>query len=45
MKNVLVFGEVLLRLTPPNNLKIIQTNSFNLYFGGAEANVAVGLSN
>lgn len=45
MKNVLVLGEVLLRLTPPNNLKIIQTNSFNLYFGGAEANVAVGLSN
>lgn len=45
MKHVLVLGEVLLRLTPPNNLKIGQANSFNLYFGGAEANVAIGLSN
>ncbi|GAB6167989.1 sugar kinase [Clostridium carnis] len=45
MKKVLVLGEVLLRLTPPDNLKIGQTSSFNACFGGAEANVAVGLSN
>lgn len=45
MKQILVLGEVLLRLTPPENLKIGQTKSFNMCFGGAEANVAVGLSN
>ena len=45
MKQILVLGEVLLRLTPPGNLKIGQNNSFNMCFGGAEANVAVGLAN
>lgn len=44
MKSILVLGEVLLRLTPPNNFKIGQANSFDICFGGAEANVAVGLS-
>lgn len=34
-----------MRLTPPNNNKIVQTNSFDMYFGGAEVNLAVGLSN
>ncbi|MDM0497487.1 sugar kinase [Clostridium perfringens] len=45
MKKVLVLGEMLMRLTPPNNNKIGQANSFNVCFGGAEVNVAVGLSN
>lgn len=45
MKKVLVLGEMLMRLTPPNNNKIGQVNNFNVCFGGAEANVAVGLSN
>lgn len=45
MKKILVLGEVLLRLTPPNNYRIGQTDSFNICFGGAELNVAVGLSN
>lgn len=45
MSKVLVLGEVLLRLTPPDNLKIGQTSRFDVCFGGAEANVAVGLSN
>ncbi|ATD55783.1 sugar kinase [Clostridium chauvoei] len=44
MSKVLVLGEVLLRLTPPNNLKISQTSNLDICFGGAEANVAVGLS-
>lgn len=44
MSTVLVLGEVLLRLTPPNNLKISQANTLDICFGGAEANVAVGLS-
>lgn len=45
MKKVLVLGEMLMRLTPPNNNKIGQVNNFNVCFGGAEVNVAVGLSN
>lgn len=45
MKSVLVLGEMLMRLTPPNNNKIGQVNNFNVCFGGAEVNVAVGLSN
>lgn len=45
MKKVLVLGEMLMRLTPPNNNKIGQVNSFDVCFGGAEVNVAVGLSN
>ncbi|WP_024615473.1 sugar kinase [Clostridium sp. Ade.TY] len=43
MGKVLVLGELLMRLTPPNNLRLDQTNSFDICFGGAEANVAVGL--
>ena len=45
MKKVLAIGEILLRLTPPSNLKICHASSFDFCFGGAEANVAVGLSN
>lgn len=45
MKKVLAIGEILLRLTPPSNLKICNASSFDFCFGGAEANVAVGLSN
>ncbi|MGL5347105.1 MAG: sugar kinase [Peptostreptococcaceae bacterium] len=45
MKKVLAIGEILLRLTPPSNLKISQASNFDFCFGGAEANVAVGLSN
>ncbi len=38
-------GELLLRLAPPNYEKIRMTNSFIVTYGGAEANVAVSLSN
>ncbi len=41
---VLGFGEIMLRLTPPENQKIIQTNSFNAEYGGGEANVITSLS-
>lgn len=33
-----------MRLSPPNLLRLSQTNSFNLHYGGAEANVAASLS-
>ncbi|MBM7834167.1 sugar kinase [Clostridium sardiniense] len=45
MRKVLVLGELLMRLTPPNNLRLDQTSTLEMYFGGAEANVAVGLKN
>ncbi|MCX8123875.1 MAG: sugar kinase [Spirochaetes bacterium] len=38
------WGEVLLRLSPPATQQLMQTNVFHSYFGGAEANCAVMLS-
>ena len=38
---VVTFGEIMLRLTPPGNLRLAQTPHFEITFGGAEANVAV----
>lgn len=40
---VITFGELMLRLNPPGYQRIIQTNSFDITYGGAEANVAVSL--
>jgi len=42
---VLTFGEIMLRLSPPNFSRIIQTRSYDAIFGGGEANVAVSLAN
>ena len=44
-KKVVTFGEIMLRLSPPNFERFVQSNSFNVSFGGAEANVAVSLAN
>lgn len=41
---VLTFGEMMLRLKPPAFSRILQTNSFEATYGGAEANVATSLS-
>ncbi len=41
----LTVGEILLRLTPPNNELIATTNSFEARYGGSEANIAIALSN
>lgn len=43
-KKILGFGEIMLRLTPPNNQKIIQANSFDAVYSGGEANVIASLS-
>ena len=43
-KKVLGFGEIMLRLTPPNNQKIIQANSFDAVYSGGEANVIASLA-
>ncbi len=45
VKKVVTFGEIMLRLTPPDFNRIIQTDSFNVIYGGGEANVAVSLAN
>lgn len=42
---VITLGEIMLRLTPPENKRIVQAESFNVIYGGGEANVAVSLAN
>lgn len=44
MKKVVTFGELMLRLTPPDREVLLQTPNLVCTFGGAEANVAVALS-
>ncbi|QNG59411.1 sugar kinase [Bacillus sp. PAMC26568] len=44
MKKVISLGEIMLRLTPPDYQKIVQTEAFEAYYGGSEANVAVSLA-
>jgi 2-dehydro-3-deoxygluconokinase len=41
---IICFGEIMLRLTPPNNLKIAQTSNLDMIYGGSEANVAVSVA-
>ena len=41
MSDVVTFGELMLRLTPPGRQRFAQTPHFEITFGGAEANVAV----
>jgi len=41
---VVCFGELLLRLTAPRRELLLQSARLDVHFGGAEANVAVGLS-
>lgn len=40
---VVTFGEIVLRLKTPENLRIMQSGGFEASYGGAEANVAVSL--
>lgn len=42
---VVTFGEIMLRLAAPQNLRFSQATSFEATFGGGEANVAVSLAN
>ncbi|MTI60386.1 MAG: sugar kinase [Firmicutes bacterium] len=44
-KKVVTFGEIMLRLTPPELKRIVQTDRFNVIYGGGEANVSVSLAN
>ena len=42
---ILTFGEIMLRLTPPNYQKIRMANEFEATYGGSEANIALALAN
>ena len=44
-KKVITMGEIMLRLSTPNNERFIQADEFDVCYGGGEANVAVSLSN
>jgi 2-dehydro-3-deoxygluconokinase len=44
MSTLVCFGEVLLRISAPGKEVLLQSPSFAAHVGGAEANVAVGLS-
>jgi len=44
-KKVVCFGEIMLRLSPPGFQRFVQTRSFDVVFGGGEANVAACLAN
>jgi len=44
MYDVVTFGEAMIRLSPPNFQRLEQARGLDLYVGGAELNVAVGVS-
>lgn len=44
MKEIVLFGEYLLRLTPLGNKKIMQAENLEMHWAGSEANIAVSLS-
>lgn len=45
MAKVVTMGEIMLRLSTLGNQRIIQSDSFDVCYGGGEANVAVSLAN
>jgi len=45
MAKVVTFGEIMLRLAPPGFLRFSQARTFEVLYGGGEANVAVSLAN
>ncbi len=45
MNQIITFGEVLMRLSPPGNKKFIQSNLLEFYFGGTELNVGISIAN
>ncbi|MFC1564778.1 KHG/KDPG aldolase/sugar kinase fusion protein [candidate division KSB1 bacterium] len=42
---IITFGEIMLRLSPPDNLRFIQTKTYDATYGGAEANTAAAFAN
>lgn len=44
-KKVVTLGEIMLRLSTPGHQRFVQSDRFDVTYGGGEANVAVALSN
>ena len=45
MSKVVTLGEIMIRLSPPGNERFMQATSFDINYGGGEANVAISLAN
>jgi 2-dehydro-3-deoxygluconokinase len=45
VKKIVTFGEIMLRLNPPGYLRFGQARSYDVAFGGGEANVSASLAN
>ena len=45
MAKIITMGEIMLRLSTPGNNRFVQSDSFDVNYGGGEANVAVSLAN
>lgn len=45
MGKIVTLGEIMLRLSPAGNYRFVQSESFQIFPGGGEANVAVSLAN
>lgn len=45
MGKIVTLGEIMLRLSTPGNLRFVQSESFDVVYGGGEANVAVSCAN
>ncbi|UOQ76637.1 sugar kinase [Hymenobacter sp. 5516J-16] len=44
MKQVVTFGEIMMRLSPPLNYRLSQASSLEITYGGGDANVAAALA-
>ena len=44
MSKIITLGEIMLRLSTPLNQRFVQTDSFDVCYGGGEANVAISLA-
>ncbi len=45
MAKIVTMGEIMLRLSPAGNYRFVQADSFDVIYGGGEANVAVSVAN
>lgn len=45
IKKVVTLGEIMMRLSTPGHLRFVQSDGFDITYGGGEANVAVALTN
>ena len=45
MAKVVTMGEIMLRLSTPGQTRFVQSDNFDVVYGGGEANVAVSLAN